>query len=165
MKKVLFTAFLFVAGLSLQAQTGPSVGINAGIPTGDASDVSGFSLGIDFTYLWSVSDKFDAGAAVGFSNAFGKEIDTGLGSIQIEDIQFLPVAVAGRAHLTEDFSAGVDLGYAVGINDGNDGGFYYRPMVGYSLSEKLGLSLSYTGISLEGDFNWNTINLGLMLAL
>ncbi|QBA63659.1 outer membrane beta-barrel protein [Muriicola soli] len=164
MKKVLFTAFLFVAGLSLQAQEGPSIGINAGIPTGDASDFSGFSLGIDFTYLWSVSDKFDAGAAVGFSNAFGKEIETGLGSIEIDDIQFLPVAAAGRVHLTEDFSAGVDLGYAVGINDGNDGGFYYRPMVGYSLNEKLGLSLSYTGISLDGG-DWNTINLGLMMAL
>lgn len=165
MKKTIFAAFLLMAGLSLQAQAGPSVGVNLGLPTGDAGDVSSFSLGIDITYLWNVSDKFDAGAAVGFSNAFGKEIDTGLGSFQIDDIQFLPIAAAGRVHLTEDFSAGVDLGYALGINDGNDGGFYYRPMVGYSLSEKLGLSLSYTGISLEGDFSWNTINLGLMLAL
>ena len=165
MKKVILIAAFFVAGLSLQAQEGASVGINAGIPTGDASDVSGFSLGIDFTYLWSVSDSFDAGVAAGFSNAFGKEIDFGLGSVEIEDIQFLPIAAAGRVHLSEDFSAGVDLGYALGINDGNDGGFYYRPMIGYSLSEKLGLNLSYTGISLDGDFNWNTINLGLMLGL
>lgn len=165
MKKAIFAAFLFMAALSIQAQAGPSVGVNVGLPTGDAGDVSSFSLGIDFTYLWNVSDKFDAGAAVGFSNAFGKEIDTGLGSFQIDDIQFLPIAAAGRVHLAEDFSAGVDLGYALGVNDGNDGGFYYRPMVGYSLSEKLGLTLSYTGISLEGDFNWNTINLGLMLGL
>jgi hypothetical protein len=165
MKKVLITAVLFIAGLSLQAQEGPSVGINLGIPTGDAGDFSGLSLGIDFTYLWSVSDKFDAGAAVGFSNAFGKEIDTGFGTVDLEDIQFLPIAAAGRVHLTEEISAGVDLGYALGVNDGNDGGFYYRPMVGYSLSENLGLHLSYTGISLEGDFNWNTINLGLMLGL
>ena len=133
--------------------------------TGDAGDVSGFSIGVDFTYLWSVSDQFDAGVAAGFSNAFGKEIETGIGSVKIDDVQFLPIAAAGRIHLTEEFSAGADLGYAVGINEGNDGGFYYRPMVGYSLSEKLGLSLSYTGISLEGDFNWNTINLGLMLGL
>ncbi|MCE2611568.1 outer membrane beta-barrel protein [Flavobacteriaceae bacterium D16] len=165
MKKVILIAAFFVAGLSLQAQEGASVGINLGIPTGDASDISGFSIGVDFTYLWSVSDKFDAGAAVGFSNAFGKEIDTGLGSVEIDDIQFLPIAAAGRVHLSEEISAGVDLGYALGVNDGNDGGFYYRPMVGYSLSEKLGLNLSYTGISLDGDFNWNTINLGLMLGL
>ncbi|NNK17854.1 MAG: hypothetical protein HKP49_01765 [Maribacter sp.] len=116
------------------------------------------------TYLWSVSDTFDAGAALGFSNAFGKEIDTGFGSVQIDDVQFLPIAAAGRVHVTEDFSAGVDLGYALGISEGNDGGFYYRPMVGYSLSEKLGLSLSYTGISLDGG-DWTTINLGLMMAL
>ena len=165
MKKVMFLAAMFVAGLSLQAQEGASIGVNLGIPTGDAGDFSGLSLGIDFNYLWSASDKFDAGVAVGFSNAFGKDIDTGLGSIELEDIQFLPIAAAGRVHLSEEFSAGADLGYALGINDGNDGGFYYRPILGYSLNEKLGLNLSYTGISLDGDFNWNTINLGVMLAL
>jgi hypothetical protein len=164
MKKVILIAAFFVAGLSLQAQEGASVGINLGLPTGDAGDFSSFSIGVDFTYLWSVSDQFDAGVAAGFSNAFGKEIDTPLGSFEVDDVQFLPIAAAGRVHLSEEITAGADLGYALGINDGNDGGFYYRPMVGYSLSEKLGLNLSYTGISLDGG-NWNTINLGLMLGL
>ena len=39
MKKVIFIAAFLVAGLSLQAQEGASVGINLGIPTGDASDI------------------------------------------------------------------------------------------------------------------------------
>ena len=164
MKKVLFIAAFLVAGVSMQAQEGASAGVNLGLPIGDAGDVSGFSIGVDFNYLWSAAESFDAGVAVGFTNAFGKTIDTPIGSFEVEDVQFLPLAAAGRFHLSEDFSLGADLGYALGISDGNDGGFYYRPMVGYSLSEKLGLTFSYTGISLDGG-SWDTLNLGLMLSL
>jgi len=162
MKKVLFIAFLMVSGLALQAQEGFRAGINLAIPTGDASDVSGFSIGLDVNYLWSVSDSFDAGLAAGFTNAFGKEIEVpGFGSFEVDDVQFLPIAAAGRFHATDKFRVGVDLGYAIGISDGNDGGFYYRPMVGYGLNEKMELNLSYTGISLDGG-TWSTTGLGLM---
>ena len=50
------------------------------------------------------------------------------------------------------FTVGLDLGYAVGINDGNDGGVYYRPMFGYNINEKIQLNASYRGVSL-GDAN------------
>jgi hypothetical protein len=164
MKKVLFIAFMMVSGLALQAQEGFRAGINLAIPTGDASDVSGFSIGLDATYLWNVAESFDVGVAAGFTNAFGKEIEVdGIGSFEVDDVQFLPIAAAARYHVTDKFRVGGDIGYAIGISDGNDGGFYYRPMVGYGLNEKMELNLSYTGISLDGG-NWSTIGLGFMYA-
>lgn len=82
------------------------------------------------------------------------------------EVQFLPIAASGRFNASEDFSIGADLGYALGINEGNDGGFYYRPIVGYNLSEKAQLNLSYTGVSIkDADFTWSTINLGVLFSL
>ena len=156
---------MLFAGAALQAQEGFNLGINFGFPTGDASDVSSFSLGIDANYLWNVAESIDVGVATGFTNAFGKKIDLGeFGEVTIDDVQFLPIAAAGRYHITDRFRAGADLGYAVGISDGNDGGFYYRPIVAYGITEKIEANFSYTGISLDGG-TWSTFVLGFMVNL
>jgi hypothetical protein len=163
MKKVLILAVLMLGAVGLHAQEGFRAGINVALPVGDAADVSGFSLGLDVNYLWEVADSFDVGVAAGFTNAFGKKIDTGIGTVQIEDVQFLPLAAAGRFEASDKIRLGADLGYAIGISDGNDGGFYYRPIVGYGLSDIMELNLSYTGISLDGG-TWSTIALGFLFA-
>ena len=154
-----------LSGLAVQAQEGFNLGINFGFPTGDASDISSFSLGIDANYLWGVAESFDAGVATGFTNAFGKKIDLGeFGEVSVDDVQFIPVAAAGRYHFTDRFRAGGDLGYAIGLNEGNDGGFYYRPMVGYGITERIEANFSYTGISLDGG-TWSTFVIGFMFNL
>jgi len=67
------------------------------------------------------------------------------------------VAASARLGIALVF-VGADLGYALGINDGNDGDFYYRPKVGINL---VGLSLiaSYSGISVSGG-TLSSVNLG-----
>lgn len=163
-KYCLVIAIIMFSGLSLHAQEGANAGINFGIPVGDAGDFSGFSLGVDLNYLWNVSDAFDAGVATGFTNAFGKSVEILGIDVDTEDVQFLPIAAAGRFHATDKFRVGADLGYAIGLNEGNDGGFYYRPMVGYGITDAFEVNLSYTGISLDGA-TWSTIVLGLMVNL
>lgn len=165
MKNLFIIAALAMFSVGLQAQEGFKAGVNLGLPVGDAGDVSGFSIGIDALYHWAVSDDFNAGVATGFTNAFGKSIDAGtFGSIDIPDVQFLPIAASGRFNASDMITIGADLGYAVGISDGNDGGFYYRPIVGYGVSDNIELNLSYTGISLNGG-TWSTINLGVLFGL
>ncbi len=160
MKKVMLFMALLSAGLAVQAQEGLSLGGHIALPVGDAADVSGFSIGVDVVYLWEVADQFDAGVAGGLTNAFGKTVS----GFEIDDVQFLPLAAAGRFHATDQFTLGADLGYAIGINDGNDGGFYYRPQAGYALSDLLQLTLSYTGVSVSGG-TWSTVALGLLYHL
>lgn len=164
MKKLVLIASFAAFSLGVNAQEGFKAGINLALPVGDASDVSGFSIGIDALYHWAVTEEFNAGIATGFTNAFGKTIDTSLGSIEISDVQFLPIAASGRYRASDAFNVGIDLGYGIGISDGNDGGFYYRPIAGYAVSEKTEVNLSYTGISLDGA-TWSTIAVGVLFAL
>ncbi|MBC8754782.1 hypothetical protein H2O64_08875 [Kordia sp. YSTF-M3] len=159
MKKIILVAVVALFGFTMNAQNGDfKVGLNGALPIGDAGDVSSFSIGLDVAYLWDVSEKFDVGVASGFTNAFIKDEFEGA-----DNVQFLPIAGAARYNVSSDFFLGADLGYAIGINDGNEGGFYYRPKVGYNFSEKVGINLSYTGISNDGD--WSTIALGVEFGL
>lgn len=155
---------MLFAGITLQAQEGFNLGINFGFPTGDAGDISSFSLGLDANHLWNVAESLDVGVATGFTNAFGKSEEFEGIEFEFEDVQFLPLAAAGRYHVTDKFRAGADLGYAIGLNDGNDGGFYYRPILAYGITDRIEANVSYTGISLDGG-TWSTIVLGFMVNL
>lgn len=82
-------------------------------------------------------------------------------TIDGEDATFLPIAAAARFNVSDAFSLGADLGYAVGLApDGNDGGFYYAPRAAYSVSDLIDIVLGYRGVSLDGG-SWNIISLGL----
>lgn len=168
MKRVFVVAALALFGFNVHAQEGFKAGANLGLPVGDAADVSSFSIALDVAYHWEVADRFTAGVASGFSNAIGKKETISIGGISssfnYDDVQFLPIAASGRYALNEDFSLGADLGYAVGINKGNDGGFYYRPLVGYNIGSDMQLNFSYTGVSLDGG-SWSTVNLGVLFSL
>ncbi|MEX0313300.1 MAG: hypothetical protein AB3N18_03910 [Allomuricauda sp.] len=161
MKKISITSIilLFVA-ITTQAQVDRSnfkAGLNAGIPVGDAADVSSFSIGLDINYHWGVSELLDAGLATGFINAFGDTQEASGGGITIqtefEDFQFLPVAGSLRIYPTYHFKFGADVGYAVGINDGNEGGLYYRPVIGYNITGNTELNASYIAVSNNGTFS------------
>lgn len=160
MKKFLFLMVFAFIGLTLKAQEGLDGRINGGLPIGDASDFTSFSISFDFSYLWETSETFDAGLTTGLIYVFGKDWDDGPFTIEVDDGQFLPIAAAGRFHASEDVSLGADVGYALGINEGNNGGFYYRPLLEYGISESLNLNASYTGISDDGS-SFDIISLGL----
>ncbi|MBV1924220.1 MAG: hypothetical protein KUG68_09365 [Flavobacteriaceae bacterium] len=166
MKKVLlFAAFAVFAFTASSAQGQFRAGINAGLPIGDAGDFYSFNVGLDISMLWEVAESFEAGVASGYSHSFGDEIDLGaFGTIDVEDAQYIPIAAAARYMLSEQFSLGADIGYALGIGDGVDGGFYYRPRVAYGVGENTDIIFSYTGVSDDG-FTFNTINLGVDFGL
>ncbi|GAA4231547.1 hypothetical protein GCM10022291_04270 [Postechiella marina] len=139
-------------------------GVNAGLVTGDFSDLASFNLALDVAYLWDVADQIQVGAITGFSQTFTKEVD----GFDTNDVQFLPIAAAGRFAISDQFTIGTDLGYAVGINDGNDGGFYYAPRVQYSVNESLDIVAAYRGVSIDAGpvtLGFNTITLGVEFAL
>ncbi|WP_222984336.1 hypothetical protein [Flagellimonas meishanensis] len=145
------------------AQGKIGIGINAGLPVGDAGDLSSFAIIADLGYYVEASDQFEIAPTIGIIQAFGKEIE-GVGiSFEVPDIQFLPIALQGRINASEDFWLQAGLGYALGINEGNDGGFYYSPQMGYNISEAVALSLGYRGVSNNGTFS--LISAGLLFSL
>ena len=165
MKKLLLCAAISVLGLSNVSGQNFNAGISAGLPVGDAGDAFTFNVTLDVNYLWEVSEAFDAGVATGFSNSFGDSIDVELfGSIDIPDFQFIPIAAAGRFNVSDKFVIGADLGYAVGLSDGNDGGFYYAPKVQYGVSESIDIVLAYRGVSIENG-SFDVLTLGVEFGL
>lgn len=155
MKKlvVLFAFALF--GYTATAQGVFKIGATAGIAVSDAGDVADWALGVDAYYMIEKEDAvINFGPTVGFRNFF-MSVDG------VDDAQFLPIAGAARLKLFGILTGGADLGYAVGINDGNDGGFYYRPVVGIDIADTIELNVSFESISNDG-VTWGNLNAGIL---
>jgi len=153
-KALLMTAIAVFAFTSVNGQE-LKAGLSFGLPVGDAGNIYNFNTNLDLNYLWKVSEKFDVGVATGLSYNFGDEVRIpnviGGGStiIDVEDAVFLPIAGAGRFALSEKFTLGIDLGYAIGIRPSwNDGGFYYAPRVQYSITEAIDLVVAYRSVEI-----------------
>lgn len=166
MKKfLLFAAFAVMGLVSVNAQGQFNAGISGGLPVGDFSDLYSFNVTVDASYLWEAGDSFEAGVATGYSHSFGDSQSFGDITIDAEDAQFIPLAGAARFAVSEDFKIGADVGYAIGINEGNDGGFYYAPRVQYGVSESIDIVAAYRGVSIEGGVSFNTLTLGVEFGL
>ncbi|MEM8845571.1 MAG: hypothetical protein AAGD17_00585 [Bacteroidota bacterium] len=162
MKKTITTSiFLLLVTFTTIAQVDRSnfkAGLTAGIPVGDASDISSFALGLDINYHYGVSKLLDVGLAAGFINSFGETEGEG----EFDDFQFIPAAASVRLYPTYEFKFGADVGYALGINDGNDGGFYYRPVVGYNITGNTEINVSYSTVALDNNFNFSIAMAGIL---
>ena len=169
MKKIFLTLLLCLTLVSL-AQSQFLIGVNAGVPVGDASDLYVFSAGADAYYMFGEPDALlKLGATAGFINYFGDDTEVLGQTYEFDDVQFVPVALAGRVTLISTFLAGADVGYGIALTDGVDGGFYWRLLAGLDIANNLQLNAFYHNISfdtgIEGD-NSNTIsNVGLQLLL
>lgn len=155
---------MMLAFFAFTASAQFSLGATFGLPVGDADDVSTFALGIDANYMFASESSTTFGIASGYLTYFGDEV-TILGStVELDNANFLPIAAAVRFATTGKFSFGGDVGYAVGLNDGNDGGFYYRPMIVFALGDSTSLNLSYSGVSNDGN-TLSNVGLGIMFGL
>lgn len=175
MKKIfLFAIFAVFALFNVNSQDGAdmtskNVGLNGtfnvGLPVGDASDFSSFSLSAGLNYQWSVSDMFNVGVGAVYSYTFGKDWEDGPNTIEVDDSSTLILAGGARVFASDDFAFGLDLGYGIGISpEGNDGGFIWSPNVRYYLANNTNIFLSYSSLNNDG-FNFDSINLGLEFGL
>ncbi len=165
MKKGILTLVLVFAVFALQAQrnvdrTNFRAGVNGGLVLGDFAEAYSFSLGVDLYHHWGVSKAIDIGVTTGFSNAFGAKEIVSAGGVTVEtefdNIQFLPVGASIRVYPGKNvgFKFGGDIGYAVGINEGNEGALYYRPSIGIDLRQGTSeLNVSYFVVNDEVAFS------------
>ena len=165
MKKVLFIAVVVLGLGNINAQNGSfNAGVSIGLPTGDISDSSSLAISVEANYLFEISGQFKVGPSISYLHYTGKKDILGSGYDQ-NDMSFLPIAAAARFAASEKFTFGADLGYGIGISpDDIEGAFYYKPMVGYNISEKVMLQATYTGMSKEGSTISN-FGVGAMFSL
>ncbi|MGI9546919.1 MAG: hypothetical protein ACR2MM_06775 [Flavobacteriaceae bacterium] len=157
---VLFT--LLTAGL--YAQEGFKIGFQGGIPIGDFDDQVSLAIAADIGYVWALGEMVDLGVASGFINGFTDKFDAESELADLPNVQFVPAAASLRFWPTNSVSIGINGGYAVGINDGNDGGLYARPLIGYLFSTYTEINVSYTYVSLE-NFSWSTVTVGFLFTI
>lgn len=137
-----------LTGLKAQS-TGFEAGAFIGFPIGDAGDYTSLNFGVNLAYYWTVAENFQAGAATGYDHWTAKEFDTGFGKIKGDDLGFIPIAAAAKYDFG-GFFGGLDLGYAIYAGSGGgDGGFYYRPRVGWN-NTSFNVYGFYKGISSDG---------------
>lgn len=101
------------------------LGITAGIPVGDVSDVSSFNLGIDARGQYLVNPNVGIGIASGYTHYFEKD--------NFDSFGVIPLAAFARYYSQpKGFFCGLDLGYGFlsGVED-NSGGLYLNPHIGY----------------------------------
>lgn len=160
MKRIFLVMTCIIASSVMTAQEGFKLGIQGGLPFNDFNNVTGVVLGADAGYMHALGEVVDLGVSVGIIHGFPETFKEGTAQLDLPSIQFLPLAASLRIWTSNSFSFGGKVGYALGINDGNDGGLYYRPIIGYLMSSKTELNISYTGIQLE-DATWSTVTLGI----
>ncbi|WGK66235.1 hypothetical protein [Croceiramulus getboli] len=140
------------------------IGLNGGITVGDFEDIYSSNIGIDLYYLYSISEKFYLGGTTGFTNYFGEDVFVpSLGEVEFDDAQFIPIAGSLRFTPFERFAVGADIGYAIGLNDGNEGGFYASPRATYFIADKFPVFAGYRLIDLDGE-SLGSIQVGFGLA-
>ncbi len=154
MKKLLLVAILALFSFNQSyAQGDLKLGIHGGVPVGDIDDTSNFQISADVAYLFNFMGLLEAGPLVGYMHFFAED--------GFDDVQYLPVAASGRLGLPQSFFAGLDLGYAIAVDDNSEGGFYFRPQIGYTFLN-FGLVFSYSGIS-DDNIDIGSLNLGVEL--
>ena len=159
-KTILALAFTFL-GMGLNAQEGLKVGIHAGLPIDDFNDEISLMAGLDLGYMWALGEVVDLGVNTGLIYGFKESFQSDAVVSGLTDVQFVPLAASLRIWPSNSFSFGVDGGYGIGLNKGNEGGIYYRPIIGYLMGPMTEINLSYTGIQLENR-TWNTVSLGFL---
>lgn len=167
MKKLFLVAIIAMFSFSnAKAQSGVlNGGINIGLPMGDVDDSYSFNVDAELNYMFTVSEGFTFGPSIEYSHFFGKEISGGGFTFEVPDASFIPLSAAARFNVTQDFIVGGNIGYGIGLSpDGNDGGFYYKPVVGYKIGDNTQLNFSYSGISVDGG-TFSSLSLGFMFGL
>ncbi|MDO6812424.1 outer membrane beta-barrel protein [Tenacibaculum soleae] len=161
MKKLLFLVAVVAASFTANAQGQFNAGVNLGLPVGDASNVSSFAFGVEANYLFEVSDEFKVGPTASYVHFLGKD--------GLDAPSFLPLGGAARYSVSDEFVVGADLGLALGMANASGSSFFYRPMVGYNISETMMVQASYMGMSVDsglgGSSTFATFSAGLMFAL
>ena len=166
MRKLTLIVLLIASTFTTYAQRDMlSIGVHGGATVGDYSDAYSANTGLDVSYLHGISDKFYVGAAASFTNYFSDSFDEGGRRVEFDDKQLLPVAGSIRISPFSFRSVlvGADIGYAVGLNDGNDGGFYASPRITYLLAD-FQLYAGYRLIALDED-DLTSVQLGVAYTL
>ncbi len=150
MKKVLLAAILVVGvAVSSFAQKGGSqfsVGLEAGLPVGNASNAYTVAIGGSLKYEAPIATGTHFTLTAGYTSFQGKTI----AGIKIPAAGFIPVKAGIKYFLADAFYGEAQVGAAFGTKSGSGTAFAYSPGVGYKFSDVIDLGVRYEAWSNNG---------------
>ncbi|WP_276391148.1 hypothetical protein [Eudoraea chungangensis] len=161
MKRCLLVVLAVFLTSNSFSQEGLKLGLQAGLPFNDFNDAVSVVVGIETGYMFGINEFLDLGVSAGYLIGIPETFQSGPIQLEYPTMQFLPLAASVRIWPSNSFSFGGEVGQAIGLNEGNDGGFYYRPMLGYLMGPQTEINLSFTAINMD-IVTWNTVTLGVI---
>ena len=161
MKKVFAICFFtLVVNNVLSAQENEfNIGINGGVTIGNIEGVSDIAIGLDANYLFDVFDGVKFGPSLNFVYFVTQEQN----GIKPDAFIYVPIGGAIKFHNeSDDFYVALDAGYAIGISpEGDNGGIFIKPMVGYNINQNFNVNLFYSGVKKSAP-TYGYIGLGIV---
>ena len=140
MKKTLLVAVLAVAAFTASAQTESkgrtrlSVGLEAGLPTGDAADVYSFAIGGTLKAEKPLAQSLFGTLSAGYTSLSVKEEFKDF----LDAFGAIPVKAGAKYFFSPNFYGAGEIGAAFGTQKGSETSFILAPGVGisYPVSDK-----------------------------
>lgn len=150
-----------LAKLQAQNNRGFETSVHLGIPTEEVEDAINLVFGIDFNYYFiNVAEVLDFGFTGGYINFNGEQrLSSGSVNVALPDASFLRVGGSGRLNFNRSTYFALDLGYAIGLDD-IEGGGYYQPKIGFN-SGQFSFYVYYQKIYNDARFpNYSSVGVG-----
>ena len=131
-----------------------SIGVDPGLPVGNASNFSSFAIGGDLKYSMPAAENFDVSLSAGYETFLGKTVTVDGVSGKYNSLKGIPVKIAGRYNFegSNGFFGEVGFGAAF-IQDGGGTAFLYAPGIGYAMDGGFEVGLRYEGWSKNGSIS------------
>nr|WP_067062980.1 outer membrane beta-barrel protein [Mucilaginibacter sp. L294] len=159
MKKVLLLATAICGfAISSFAQSSKeggkfSIGVDAGLPVGNAKNASNLIIGGSLKYDHPIADGVFVTGSAGYSRVlFNNETKNELKSFGVDKsgVGYIPVKVGVKYFLAESFYGEAQVGAAFSTESGNGASFAYAPGIGYAFGGGVDLGVRYEGWSKSG---------------
>lgn len=135
--------------------------VHLGIPTEDVQDAVNLVFGLDFNYYFiEVAEVMEFGFTGGYLNFNGEQrLSSSSLNVALPDASFLRFGASGRLNFNTRLYFGLDLGYAIGLDD-IEGGVFYQPKIGFRQSQ-FSFFVYYQKIRTDDRFqNYSSVGVG-----
>ena len=149
------TAIFFAGNVKAQTTTTPNpwrfgVGLEAGVPTGNASNISNFELGGTARLQYDASDHFALTLTSGYYNMFGKNVVVGGTTFKAKDLGIVPVKVGVKAFFAPTWYVGAEAGAGFETISAGNTKLILSPGIGYA-KKTWDVGLRYENFSGQDD--------------
>jgi hypothetical protein len=126
-----------------------SIGVEAGLPVGDYSNVYSFGIGGSLKYAQPIATDVAFTISAGYTSFMGKTV----GGFKYGSAGFVPVKAGIKYNFVPSFYGEAQVGAAFGTQSGGGTAFAYSPGIGYNFGGGVDLGVRYEGWSHNGTFN------------